>query len=226
MAESLYQPADRRPIAARHWRVSQVLAGWLAQRGVSPNAISLAGMGCGILAGAVLAATAYAQGWERAAWLAGAGLTLLRLLANMLDGMVATQSGRASAVGGLYNEVPDRVSDAVTLIGAGYALGGDVVLGYVAACVAVFTAYIRALGKAAGAAQEFCGPLAKQQRMMVVILIAVYCGLTPIGWQPTWGDPPGRGLMAAGLLVVGIGGLLTACRRLARIAANLKRGYP
>jgi phosphatidylglycerophosphate synthase len=222
MAEPLYQPTDRRPIAARHWRVSQVLAGWLARRGVSPNAISLAGMGCGILAGVVLAATAHAPGWERVAWLAGAGLILLRLLANMLDGMVAIESGRASPVGELYNEVPDRVSDAATLIGAGYAVGGDLVLGYVAACIALFTAYVRALGKAAGAPQEFCGPMAKQQRMMVVTLIALYCGLTPGDWQPTWGDSPARGLMAAGLLIVGIGGLLTASRRLMRIAGNLR----
>src|SRR5262245_8294917 len=156
MAEAPYYPAERRPIAARHWRVSQCVAAWLARRGVSPDAISLAGMGCGIAAGVVLAATAQAPAWERIAWLAGAGLIMLRLLANMLDGMVAIESGRASPVGELYNEVPDRVSDTATLVGAGYAVGGDMVLGYAAACVALFTAYVRALGKGAGGPSEFC----------------------------------------------------------------------
>ena len=33
----------------------------------------------------------------------------LRLLANLLDGMVAVGSGQASRIGELYNEVPDRV---------------------------------------------------------------------------------------------------------------------
>ena len=47
----------------------------------------------------------------------------LRLTANMLDGMVALASGRASKVGELYNEVPDRVSDAAVFIGAGLAWG-------------------------------------------------------------------------------------------------------
>jgi phosphatidylglycerophosphate synthase len=61
--------------------------------------------------------------------------------------MVALASGRDSKVGELYNEVPDRVSDAALFIGAGYAWGGNVVIGYVATILAIFTAYIRAAGK-------------------------------------------------------------------------------
>src|SRR5262245_15629773 len=226
MAEAPYHPAERRPIAAGHWRLSQRVAAWLARRGVSPDAISLAGMGCGIAAGVVLAATAQAPAWERIAWLAGAALIQLRLLANLLDGMVAIESGRASPVGELYNEVPDRVSDTATLVGAGYAVGGDIVFGYLAACAALFTAYVRAMGKAAGAPQEYCGPMAKQQRMALLTFIALYCGLTPADWQPIWDEPAGRGLAAAGLLVIALGSLLTAIRRLARIAANLRRSKP
>src|SRR5207245_4613587 len=116
---------------------------------------------------------------ERVAWLAAALLIQLRLLANMLDGMVAIECRRASPVGELFNEVPDRISDVATLIGAGYAAGGDVTLGYLAACVALFTAYVRAMGKAAGANQEFGGPMAKQQRMFIVTVIAVYCAVVP-----------------------------------------------
>ena len=42
--------------------------------------------------------------------LVGAGLILLRLLANMLDGMVADESGEGGPLGSLYNEIPDRIS--------------------------------------------------------------------------------------------------------------------
>jgi phosphatidylglycerophosphate synthase len=214
-------PLDRRPIAARNLKVFQHLAGWLARRGVSPNGISVAGMVAGVAAGLALAGTAHLEGLlERLAWLAGAGLIQLRLLANMLDGMVAVESGRVSPVGEVYNEVPDRVSDAATLIGAGYAAGGDVVLGYGAACVALFTAYVRAMGKGAGAPQEFCGPMAKQQRMFVVTVLAVYCGLSPTDWQPAWG------VMAAGLALIIVTGLATAVRRLWRIAGHLRKGIP
>lgn len=54
-------------------------------------------------------------------WLIAALGAQLRLTANMLDGMVALASRRDSKVGELYNEIPDRVSDAAVSIGAGYA---------------------------------------------------------------------------------------------------------
>lgn len=226
MAEEPYQPTDRRPIAARRSPIWQHTAKWLARLGVSPNGISVAGMCCGLAAGMALAATSLAGDWERFAWLAGAMFIQLRLLANLLDGMVAIESGRASPVGELYNEVPDRVSDTAILVGAGYAAGGNIVLGYLAACAALFTAYVRAMGKAAGAPQEYCGPMAKQHRMALLTAVALYCGLAPGDWQPNWGDPPGQSLVAAGLLVIALGSLLTAIRRLMRIAANLTRNKP
>jgi phosphatidylglycerophosphate synthase len=234
MGEDSYRSPERRPIAVRHWAVFRKLAVWLAGRGVSPNTISVAGMGCGIAAGMVLAATSWSSSSleERVAWLAAALLIQLRLLANMLDGMVAIECRRASPVGELFNEVPDRISDAAILVGAGYAAGGDMTLGYLAACVALFTAYVRAMGKAAGVAQEFCGPMAKQQRMFLVTLVAVYSGLAPETWQPYWqpfiplqvGVLERRwGLMALALALIVMGGLATAVRRLRRIVVNIER---
>jgi len=49
---------NRRPIAARRWRISQAAADFLVRRHVAPNAISLAGMAAGLLAGAALWSTA------------------------------------------------------------------------------------------------------------------------------------------------------------------------
>jgi len=211
--------ADRRPIAARSWRVSQIAADWLVRRGVPANGVSLAGMVAGIAAGAALAATSYLDGpLQRLAWLAAATLIVVRLLANMLDGMVAVGSGTSSAVGELYNEVPDRVSDSAALVGLGYASGGEPILGLLAALAAVFTAYVRSLGKAAGAGQDFVGPFAKQQRMACVIGCAAYCGLAPAGWLPTFGLP------TVILACIAIGSLFTALRRLRRIGRRLRRG--
>ena len=70
-------------------------------------------------------------------------------------------------------------------------------LGLGAACAAVFVAYVRAMGKAAGGGavkQEFCGPMAKQQRMFIVTVTALYCGLAPAAWQPSWPAPSARSL--------------------------------
>jgi hypothetical protein len=92
------------------------------------------------------------------------------------------------------------------------------------------------MGKAAGGNQEFCGPMAKQQRMFIVTIIAVYCGLAPGNWQPAWAPssvlPPtleeagGWGIMAAGLVLIIVGGIITAIRRLRRIAATLRKLTP
>ena len=95
--------------------------------------------------------------YNRVFWLIAALGAQLRLTANMLDGMVALASGRDSKVGELYNEVPDRVSDAAVFIGAGYAWGGNVALGYIATILAIFTAYVRAAGKIAGRLTSFAG---------------------------------------------------------------------
>ena len=167
---------ERRPINTRDARLSRRMASWLADRGVSPNGISLLGMVFGVLAGVAFMLTdAFPEnaGW---CWIIGAILVQLRLLGNMFDGMVAVLQERASALGELYNEIPDRVSDAVTLIGFGFATGSNPWLGLIAALLAVFTAYIRAMGKVAGAHQEFCGPMAKPQRMFVVTVAALFIG--------------------------------------------------
>jgi phosphatidylglycerophosphate synthase len=220
-----HRPLERRPIAARELAIAGRAARRLAARGVSPDAISLAGLGFGVAAGVLLGATSIlSEPWARLAWVLAAAAIQLRLVANLLDGMVAVEGGRASAAGELYNEVPDRVSDAATLIGLGYAAGGSDVLGYLAACAALFTAYVRAAGRVAGAPQDYSGPMAKQQRMFVATVVSIHCGLAPAAWQPAWGPGATWGLPAAALILIFVGSLATAARRLVRAARTLRKG--
>jgi len=216
-----YAP-ERRPLASRDRAASKLIAGWLARLGASPNSISLAGMIAGILAGVAFALTVLPE-FRIFAFLGAALFIQLRLLANMLDGMVAIATGKTSPVGELYNEIPDRVSDAAICIGAGFAAGSVPALGYLAACVAIFVAYVRAEGKVAGAHQEYCGPMAKPHRMFALTVAAIYCGLAPEAWQPTLREPMEAGLMAMALALIIVGGLVTAVRRLVRIARALRR---
>jgi phosphatidylglycerophosphate synthase len=215
---------ERRPIASRERRWSKAVAHRLASRGVSPNAISTAGMVAGILAGLALTATRWPTLTTAGFVLAAVGVQL-RLLANMFDGMVAIETGRTSAVGELYNEVPDRVSDTAVLVGAGYAAGGCPVLGYVAALLAVFIAYVRAQGRVAGASQEYCGPMAKPQRMAVVTVAALAAAILPAAWLPHVPGLPEQGLMSAALVLIIAGEVVTVHRRLSRIAAALRKGH-
>jgi phosphatidylglycerophosphate synthase len=212
---------DRRPLKSRQTTWARGLTGWLVRRRVTPNAISIFGLACGIAGGFVLAAASDTL-VGRVSWIGGAALVQLRLLCNLLDGMVAMESGRAGAIGVLYNEVPDRISDSATLIGLGFAAGGAPWLGFVAALAAVFTAYVRAQAAAVGAPQDFCGPLAKPQRMFLVTIVTLYCGLAPIGWQPLLNWPAGGGVAAIALAVILVGSLLTAWRRLVRAARALR----
>ncbi len=174
-----------------------------------------------IVAGLFFFATSRSDGVTvRLFWLAGATLCQVRLLCNLFDGMVAVKRKIASANGELYNEVPDRVSDGAIFIGLGYAAGGDVTLGYLAALVSVFVAYVRATAKGAGAPNDFCGPMAKPQRMALVTIIAVYLALVPDRWRWLWSEP--WSVLRIVLVVVMLGGLITAWRRLSRASRYLQ----
>jgi phosphatidylglycerophosphate synthase len=218
--ESAAKAIDRRPIATRNRKWAQSATAWLASRNVSPNAISIAGMCACVAAGLALGLTSVE--YNRVFWLIAALGAQLRLTANMLDGMVALVSGRASKLGELYNEVPDRVSDAAVFIGAGYAWGGNVALGYVATILAMFTAYVRAAGKIAGGPNEFCGPMAKQHRMLVITLACLYSVVVPRSWQIFHFDNRAIGVMSVALFVIIAGCIVTVLRRFQRIARALR----
>jgi phosphatidylglycerophosphate synthase len=217
---------ERRPMFTRDWNISKQVTRWLVVRRVSPNAISLAGMVAGIIAGLALAATTLPR-LAPVMFLAAVAGIVVRGMGNLLDGMVAVESGKASSLGELFNEVPDRVSDIAILIGAGWAAGGNATLGLLAALVAVLVAYVRAEGKVVGASQHYCGPMAKPTRMLVILLTALFCGLAPAGWQPALKIGKSNfGLMAIVLAIIVVGGLLTAVRRLNRIAKEASTSYP
>ena len=205
---------DRRPIAARTHGISRAAAAFLISRGASPNAISIAGMAAAILAGACFAlAPRTVAGFSIALWLLGGVLVQGRLVANMLDGMVAIGRGVASPVGELFNDVPDRVSDSAILIGVGLG-GGDIALGIGAALAAMATAYIRALGRSIGAPSEFGGPMAKPHRMAAITALALLECVAPAAWTET--------LAEWALWIILVLSLVTTVRRLLRTAAFLK----
>ncbi len=218
-------PPDRRPIAARDHALWRAVAGWLVVRGVSANVISIVGMLACVIAGGCLAFTAHASGLaERGLWIAAGVLVPFRLVCNMLDGMVAIGRGESSAVGELYNEIPDRLSDMAALVGLGFAAAAHPTLGVFAAALAVLVAYVRAAAKVAGARQDYCGPMAKQQRMVVVIAVCLWMGCVPVDWR-TMGDRSIAGIPLSvpnvGLMVIAIGSVITVVRRVRRAAAEL-----
>ena len=170
---------------------------------VRPNHISLA---------SVAAAAAAALCLVRVHWLLAALLIQLRLLCNLLDGMVAIEGDLGTSSGEIYNDLPDRVSDALILVAAGFAVPSAAWahdLGWGAALLAILTAYIRVLGGASGLAQDFGGPMGKPQRMAIVSLacLAAYFDARAF---------------AVALAVIVIGSLATAAIRTRRIVRDLE----
>ncbi|HEX5379099.1 MAG TPA: CDP-alcohol phosphatidyltransferase family protein [Phenylobacterium sp.] len=214
-------PENRRPLKSRGAGWAQGLASGLAKAGASPDMISAGSI---IFALFGLLAFLYAAGDHtpvgRGALLIGAGVCIqLRLICNLLDGMVAVEHGKGGPSGPIWNELPDRIADALFLVGAGYcaSLAGFTLgapLGWAAAVLAVLTAYVRELGRGLGFAADFSGPMAKPHRMAALTLTCAVAAFEPLwGWD-------GHSLIL-GLLVIVAGAAWTVVRRTRTLAARL-----
>jgi len=211
-----YQPTSRRPIAdafrkTAHWAVQ-----FCVRRGIHPDAISYFS-----IVAAALAAVCFWQASEHP-WLlvAGPAFCYLRLWCNMLDGMVALASGKASWRGEILNDLPDRISDVLIFTGVAHSGLNALVSGYWAAIGALLTAYVGLFGQAVGVQREFSGVMSKPWRM-VTLHIGAWITLGLIWW--------GDGKIHLGRLtvldctcaVVVLGCLQTIALRLARIMRAL-----
>lgn len=208
----------RRPLASRNTRAAQTLAAWIAATGIGPNAISRIGILFALVGGAAFAGLAVVEApAPRIGLLLLAALGCqLRLLCNLLDGMVAIEGGRGGPDGPFWNEAPDRLSDIFILVGFGIAAGSPA-LGWAAACLAVFAAYVRELGVSHGLAPDFGGPMAKPHRMAAVTLAASVAVAAE-----AFGQASGPILKVA-LWAVALGTVVTILLRSWRQVAALRR---
>ncbi len=208
---------NRRPLASRDTGWARWMSRRLAATAITPNQISMASMLAAAIAGAAFSASGAADGAVRAVLLvAAAAFCQLRLVCNLLDGMVAIEAGRRQPDGAFWNEFPDRVADMLILVGAGLG-AGEPALGWAAAALAVSTAYVRELGRACGLPADFSGPMAKPHRMALVSAAALCSAVAGAAWSL------GPETLAAALWIVAVGSGLTALRRGARIVAGLRR---
>src|SRR4029453_6502475 len=161
--------APRRPLKSRDRGWAKALAALLLRLRVRPNTISLFSVLFAALAGKALWLVPDVSTRSAIALYVGAAAGIqLRLLCNLLDGMVAIEGGMKSKTGEIWNDLPARIADALILLGAGYSLREiwwGPTLGWLATALAIFTAYVRVMGGAAGVTQQFCGPMAKPHRM-------------------------------------------------------------
>lgn len=211
----------RRPLKTRGKPWAQSLAAWLTRAGIEPNHISLFGLVAAAGgATAFIAAGRTAGSWPRAAcFLLAGGCVQLRLLCNLMDGLVAVEGGRRTPSGEIYNEAPDRVADILFLAAAGHSTGWtgwEPEFGWAAATMAVLVAYIRALGGQAGASQYFLGPMAKPHRMFALTVACAASAAEALARLPAR-------MMTLALGIIIVGAIWTAVRRTVCIMAELER---
>ncbi|MBC7755114.1 MAG: CDP-alcohol phosphatidyltransferase family protein [Bdellovibrio sp.] len=202
--------SNRRPLATRSAKWANWLSAILVKSKISPNQISVLSI-----------APALAGAWLLLSSPLSAGMLVLsavciqlRLLCNMLDGMVAIEGGKQSKVGVLYNEIPDRIADSLFIVALGYAIFLPW-LGWLGALLAAKTAYVRVLGGANGLAQNFAGPMAKPHRMFVLTLGCL------IGAAEVHFNGSNYALTVAAYIIA-IGSGITCIARMLAVARQLK----
>ncbi|MDK4702635.1 MULTISPECIES: CDP-alcohol phosphatidyltransferase family protein [unclassified Rhizobium] len=207
---------DRRPLASRNTRWAQALARRMTALSVTPNQISQASMVMAALAGASFWLSGVASGIGMRVFLLilAALFCQLRLLCNLLDGMVAVEGGKGEADGPFWNEFPDRIADILIFAGIGYGMAAPG-LGWAAAALAVLTAYVRELGRATGNPSDFSGPMAKQHRMAVATAGALLSIIEALWSGGSW-------VLTIALWVVAVGSAVTVLRRSRNLIRHLR----
>lgn len=193
------------------------MARLLLGMGATPNAVSVMSLVFALGGAACILGTAHCP-YGTWLWLATAAMIQLRLLCNLMDGMLAVEGGLGTPDGDIYNETPDRFADVALLAAAGHACShplGDL-LGWLAATAAVMTAYVRMHGATITGSHDFRGPFAKPQRMAALTAL---CVLMPVALAYGWDAM----LHLSTLVIIASGTWLTVLSRLVHLSTRLRR---
>ena len=159
---------------------------YLVGVGVSREWVASLGMVLGILAGLSFFVTSEmpAPQWF---WLLGMVFCLLRIGTIQIVGFLSSNTSRSLSEDEFFNELPERVSDAVTLIGFGFAVYSSPWLGLGAALSAIFSAYVRSMGQTMGADEKDSsrGPMTRTHRLILISItsLLMICGISYEGFK-------------------------------------------
>jgi phosphatidylglycerophosphate synthase len=212
-----YKPTSRRPIADVFRLTAQGATRSCVRCQIHPDAISY----LSVVAAALAAVSFWKSGQH--AWLlfVAPGFCYLRLWFNMLDGMVALASGKASWRGEILNDLPDRISDVLIFAGVAHSGWMNPLSGYWAAIFALLTAYVGMFGQAVGVQREFSGLMSKPWRM-VTLHLGAWITLACLLWNAGSIRVARLTVLDWACLIVIAGCVQTMAIRLKRIMAELR----
>jgi phosphatidylglycerophosphate synthase len=212
-----YKPTSRRPIADGFRSTAGFATALCLRLGIHPDSISYAS----IVAAAAAAFCFWKSGLHPWLLFFAPLFCYLRLWFNMLDGMVALASGKASGRGEILNDLPDRVSDVLIFAGAAHSGWMNPLIGYWAAIFALLAAYVGMFGQAVGVQREFSGMMSKPWRM-VALHAGAWMTLGCLWWSESAARFGSLTILDWACLIVVAGCLQTMAIRLKRIMAALR----
>ncbi len=158
----------------------------LVSVGVSREWVAILGMVLGILAGLSFFVTSEMPS-PKWFWLLGMIFCLFRIGTIQVVRFLSPNTSRSLSEDEFFNELPERVSDAVTMIGFGFAVYSSPWLGLGAALGAIFSAYVRSMGQTMGADDKASsrGPMTRTHRLILVSItsLLMICGISYEGFK-------------------------------------------
>ena len=136
-------------------------------------------------------------------------LAATRLVLNLIDGLVARETGTTHAMGELLNELGDRVSDVLFIGGLAFVASVGPTLALAAVVAALLSSYAGVAAKAAGVPRQYGGIMSKPGRMITLSVAAPLAFLAADSWP----------LVAAAWVIL-VGALITLVQRLVAARAT------
>lgn len=177
----------------------------LARAGISPDAVTLAAVPVGVVAGACLLLSPTLPPLLLAIPL----LAVLRLVLNLLDGALARRTGRIHPRGELYNELGDRLADIAFLAPVAFLPGANQAVVLLGVVGALFASFAGLAPRAAGSDRLYRGILSKPGRMALLSVFAVAVLIAGAGAWGAFGP-----LLLAGTVLTGVERVVVGVRRL------------
>lgn len=150
-------------------------------RRIHPDYLNLAGL---LVSLGMAASLFFAKELPVLFWALPLG-AFVRTACNALDGMVARGLSVSSAMGEVYNELLDRISDAAIFASAGVSGLGDIRSAFAATVCVLLNSYVGILAKAAGGKRIYAGIIGKADRMILIGMAGIisYFYFSTITWN-------------------------------------------
>jgi len=151
----------------------------LANKGITPNQVTMFAMLLSILVGAIIALT------QGAKWilLFLPLFMFLRMALNAIDGLLAKEHDMKTKRGAMFNEMSDVIADVALFLPFVFIVGINPIYVVLFTIVGVFSEMAGVVAQTLNGERRYDGPMGKSDRVFVVGFIALLLGFgVEAGW--------------------------------------------